>query len=264
MLNKRRLVSFAQACFVVLVSAYFVGTSETFQKCVADNPNTKTHQAAIESIAPSFRILKTCTSLFLHENREELIALFTIVLAVTTIFLWRATRDAAVIGARAANTAERALTELERPFVFIEVIESGLIIDTVIGALMPEGALRIHAKNFGRTPADLLNFRDDVRVLKEGEWPDSIVPAKTEIRSLPPGTISGSGDPFTFRINLTERVGFDYFPIPFDSRVFLIGYIRYADIFADRYITGFCAVFDPIGMRFVLRGDERYNYTRKE
>jgi hypothetical protein len=49
-----------------------------------------------------------------------------------------------------------------------------------------------------------------------------------------------------------------------DTNLFLIGYIRYADVFGKRYITGFCAMHDPVTWTFVLRGDEQYNYTRQE
>jgi hypothetical protein len=48
---------------------------------------------------------------------EIITAAFTVVLAVSTVFLWWATL-------RSAKIAERALTELERPFVGIKVIPS--------------------------------------------------------------------------------------------------------------------------------------------
>jgi len=36
------------------------------------------------------------------------------------------------------------------------------------------------------------------------------------------------------------------------------------DIFDKRYILGFCAMYDFVSGRFVLQGDDRYNYNRAE
>jgi hypothetical protein len=46
--------------------------------------------------------------------------------------------------------------------------------------------------------------------------------------------------------------------------LFCLGHLRYEDIFGNRYILGFCGVLDPLQDNFVLRGDERYNYSRRE
>jgi hypothetical protein len=40
--------------------------------------------------------------------------------------------------------------------------------------------------------------------------------------------------------------------------------VRYEDIFGERYITGFCHLFDGLHNRFVRSGDKRYNYFRKD
>ena len=42
------------------------------------------------------------------------------------------------------------------------------------------------------------------------------------------------------------------------------GYVRYADIFDNVFIVGFCFVFDPKRNRWVLRGNKAHNYWRKE
>ena len=44
--------------------------------------------------------------------------------------------------------------------------------------------------------------------------------------------------------------------------IFLIGFIRYLDIFGNKHITGYCARFDKDANRFALQGGEQYNYTR--
>jgi len=46
--------------------------------------------------------------------------------------------------------------------------------------------------------------------------------------------------------------------------LFFCGYVRYMDFFNKRYILGFCAMYDLHSGRFVLMGDDRYNYDREE
>jgi hypothetical protein len=46
--------------------------------------------------------------------------------------------------------------------------------------------------------------------------------------------------------------------------VWLLGFIRYDDIFGNHYVTGFAKVLDRIGGRFVARGGDKYNYARTE
>ena len=60
---------------------------------------------------------------FFDTHNGAFTALFTIGLAISTILLWRATRNAALGSERAANIAEQALTQLERPFVFVKDID---------------------------------------------------------------------------------------------------------------------------------------------
>jgi hypothetical protein len=45
--------------------------------------------------------------------------------------------------------------------------------------------------------------------------------------------------------------------------LFLMGRLRYDDIFGNRYLMGFCAVFDKDSGGFLLKGGEHYNYTEK-
>ena len=131
---------------------------------------------------------------------------------------------------------------------------------TGAGELTPHGQFVFECVNLGRTPADLLDIRDDIVECEREQWPDPVIPVQNP-RTLPPGTVASADRPYVFRINLRERVNVY---VDNDKNLFFIGYVRYADVFGGTYLTGFCAIFDRIGMRFVLRGDHRYNYTRKE
>jgi hypothetical protein len=39
-----------------------------------------------------------------------------------------------------------------------------------------------------------------------------------------------------------------------------MGFLKFHDIFRNGYTLGFCTVYDLKAGRFVMRGDERYNY----
>ena len=48
-----------------------------------------------------------------------------------------------------------------------------------------------------------------------------------------------------------------------DCRLFLIGRLKYRDIFGGTFEMGFCTVFDHHRSRFTMEGDDEYNYSRK-
>jgi hypothetical protein len=103
--------------FFVLMFVVSWESNSTTQVCSV-NEKTNHEYCATHYIA---------TALFFHlgaffkENGEALIAAFTVVLAISTIGLWYSTRDAARGAERAATIAERTLTDLERPWVFVRL-----------------------------------------------------------------------------------------------------------------------------------------------
>ena len=46
--------------------------------------------------------------------------------------------------------------------------------------------------------------------------------------------------------------------------LYFCGYVRYTDIFNKRYILGWCFMYQIDSGRFILKGDDRYNYIREE
>ena len=48
------------------------------------------------------------------------------------------------------------------------------------------------------------------------------------------------------------------------SSIFFLGFVRYEDIFRNRFVLGFCLDFERKSNRWVLSGDRDYNYCRKE
>jgi hypothetical protein len=160
--------------------------------------------------------------------------------------------------------------ELERPFVYIEINEPGLFASGVTTSqphYRPSARLNCLCVNHGRTPADMWDLKERVVLIDEGQFPDPLLRERAVKRTLPPGCVSSTTKPWTFSVNLMERIRFDEWNLEEDflsKRLYFLGYVRYLDIFGNRYITGFCAIFDPIRGRFILRGDERYNYAYME
>jgi hypothetical protein len=118
------------------------------------------------------------------DHPDAYVALFTAVLAVSTIYLWDATRAAAKGGDRAANIAEQALLKLQRAFVYNETLQANNIRDPKTNTTV---AWRFFVKwhNSGNTEARKVllhasweNFPDDIPA-------DFDFPNRGEVQSAP-------------------------------------------------------------------------------
>ncbi len=185
-----------------------------------------------------------------------ILAFFTAVLAVSTIALWWVTRAM-------ADTSKKALLDLERPIVFGGISRAGL---TLEGNDLLRSQLELSIYNHGRTMARLRRLEWELRVAEKGSIALPIDPFAVGGRALPPGTVCVSGDPFSESENLLTKWGLGTVEkiASGDASVWIVGFVRYDDVFQRHHISGFTLVFDPIGGRFVRRGGEVYNYERTE
>lgn len=199
---------------------------------------------------------------------KDAITLFTIVLAVATWLLWRSTDNLWKETREAAVRTERNMVALQRPQVFVYISNAGLKVEPLYGSMTTagEGGLQFYIANFGSTVAQLTEIRDELFVRDKGEWPVS--QPTTEGRKLPPGTFTLLDLPYNEgRRYLADCVGHQDLLVAGSletKTVHFSGWVRYVDVFGNRYISGFHYVFDPIGDRFVRRGSAEYNYTREE
>ena len=211
----------------------------------------------------------------IFDNAEAYVALFTLTLTLSTITLWLATK-------RSANIAERALTELERPFLGVEVLQSGLSFTETGAVTSPVSEFKYQFINYGRTPARLTELVETwpiVNRINESEdgtkyrytsvLPDPIDPTRQPGRTLPYGVVVSSDKPYPFSANAMVVIDVQNLAVrPWfhgeGNDLYFCGYVRYIDIFNKRYILGFCAMYDFLSGRFVLMGDDRYNYNREE
>jgi hypothetical protein len=97
-IRKTVFIISALAAMAVLC-VYALYRSSVYQQCTADKATPSSY---VDCLGP-----------FAHENHGAIVALFTIVLAVSTILLWLSTRDAAV----AAKTAAEHIPIVERGYI---------------------------------------------------------------------------------------------------------------------------------------------------
>jgi len=217
---------------------------------------------------------------FLDKHGEAVVGIFTIVLAASTGRLWYSTEKLWGSTNRSAEIAERALTELERPFITVEVLQSGLTFTANGTITSPISDFKYQFVNHGRTPAQLIELVESWPIVDriqhptdpnkfQSVQPPPIDPKAQGARRLPFGVVVSKDRPFELSANAIavidiQRVTVRPFFHSLGSDLYFCGYVRYQDIFDKRYIFGFCAVYDFIGRRFLLMGDSRYNYTHRE
>jgi uncharacterized membrane protein YkvI len=104
----RRLLPWVLSILFLIAVVFVVATSSTFQSCLKKEQYNSANQHLQGGPAEIVLIYRHCVGGFVHDNAEGIIAIFTIILALSTIFLWAVTRDL-------AKSSERAITELSGP-----------------------------------------------------------------------------------------------------------------------------------------------------
>ena len=181
------------------------------------------------------------------------IAAFTFELKRSTDKLWKASDDqrrdtrsaiaANMRGARAAQKqaeiAEKALVDLERPYVF--VLRLQMVGDP------PKVGVEVTLHNYGRTPANIQEARVYVRILDHAPTADDEKPGPRasveETEGIPLEIFIGEGKPHTLpragcREEFTNAVGAQMQQGVL--HLYCWGVIEYRDIFKKTHPTYFC------------------------
>jgi hypothetical protein len=137
------------------VPIWVVATSKTFQACIQthhDQPAEQHLKKGMGNLLSSGGgVYRECLGEFIENNGEGILASFTIMLALSTIFLWIATRD---LVREAKGTSEREL----RAYLGVENVSLKLL---QVGE-KPE--ITIVVRNFGQTPAYRVTKFSDSKV----------------------------------------------------------------------------------------------------
>jgi hypothetical protein len=227
----------------------------TFQSSRTPVASEKAHQSTDQRSGPPTPEYSA------DKTTDWLLVGLNLFLVISTLLLWKANN-------RSAKIAALALSELEIPFVALKVTDPGIRIEiTINGEPVPFHGPKMDFcfANHGRTPATLTQLKTALVAAKIGKFPDIVDPNKVG-KNYPFGVMVGPNDtsqPSTrfFRdfISEGEKHAFENGEL----ELFLIGFVKFTDIFRSKYTLGFCAKFDRKGGRFVLEGESGYNYQTK-
>lgn len=204
---------------------------------------------------------------FLDKHGEAVVGAFTIVLATFTGRLWYSTEKLWTATSRTAEISERALTELEAPFLAININDPGISLsDKAINF----GTLQCSIINYGRTPASILEFFANTPLVNMDDlkFATPIDPQKTRGNLMPYGVIAppNGGETRNFPFIVIFREDFREVPPPPPSKTipFFIGFLRYKDVLNNCFVLGFCFMYERESSQWLLAGGDEYNYCRKE
>jgi hypothetical protein len=146
------LLSVLLFCLVV----WIVDSSQLFQSCVSEGKNNAGDEALQNKVSvfvSEFWVYRRCLGIYVIERNAGITALFTVVLAVSTILLWIVTNKAA----KAAQAAAEHIPIVEGAFVYVLLV-ADLIGDQLDVGSVSQPLLQIRLKNFGKTPAFIDRF----------------------------------------------------------------------------------------------------------
>ena len=215
---------------VLLLAGVFwvVASSSTFQSCIQKEEGNADNQHFQSSSTEIVEVYRHCIGGFVHDNAEGIIAIFTIILALSTIFLWRASRDLVNIG---IDTAERQL----RAYISTMV--------AIIPDIIPdvEFSIGIIIRNDGLTPAHEFSCYGEMKILPHP------LPKKIDFSDMKPNFVSRSViHPRSDVFSWTEKGKFTQAEITqFSSdqayRLYIYGIAIYDDVFKIGRETRFCS-----------------------
>ncbi|MEA2885272.1 MAG: hypothetical protein QOH32_4528 [Bradyrhizobium sp.] len=191
-----------------------------------------------------------------------------------------AAEQAATAAGRQARIAESALFAVEIPYLYIVVKSHAVTVENYaikkIGTMNADGitidegydfsnVITFCFENVGRTPAEIIEFSAEIRfeefppapvirAAKPSRWATETVPARGRSRDRSS----------TFGTDLLIGGGMNREK----EALWFKGYVRYADVFKNEYIYGFCLGFDTFakdgtGGEFYTSGGDDYNYRKK-
>jgi len=185
MLRLRAWVFFV---FLLLIGALLVGTAPSFKVCLSQTgPQAALSQPQRHGTTVTVaRTTRDCLARFFTENRDDIIAGLALILALSTIFLWFATRDLVAGTADFSKMQLRAYLGPSETFITGVVAGEKPMVECIV-------------RNFGQTPAYRVSYWAETKVLDS--MSDRFEPTQAEggERIINPGR-----DGFTIKSRLAE------------------------------------------------------------
>jgi hypothetical protein len=250
--------------------AWLLESSQLLQSCISDGKNhvgDEALQNKVSIFVSYFWVYRRCLGTYVIERNAGITALFTVVLGVSTIFLWIVTNKAA----EAAKVAAEHIPTVEGAYVYVllkkETVEEDLqMIGIGTGLIRRDFMIQVQLslKNFGKTPAVIERFT--ARLSYGGAKPiSSGVEARVQsntiigagVESEPPLIVSA---PVLSKADV-EKIWRD------EASLTLDGTLVYRDIWGDEWTVPFNGRnhFDaPINHGNVGVGFRIDNYSRQK
>jgi hypothetical protein len=197
-----------------------------------------------------------CTGHVLYEYRDAITAVATAFIAAFTFTLWQSTKDMMQATGESVRVAERALADLERPYLYI-FNPSGLKID--LDQEEPFHYFRYSVANYGKTPARIERAfvgisagvapKQPVAVIG---WDDFLVSplfVTGERRDSPTASVP---DEIEIIETADENGQYDTPVLTVGSEFFLWIIINYSGPFSKGHETSACWRWDSDSRRLVL------------
>jgi hypothetical protein len=234
------LIALGFVCWIVI-------DSSSFQNCMQQNKGQTSQQSLEKGIANIFITLtlgKGCTGYFLKENGEGVIAIFTIVLAISTFLLWGVTRTAADAAKRAADAAvnvELPILTLRRAYLKIPTTPAGVTQINAGDHLLPNLEPRIAFINWGRTPAEITAGCLEWNVASHANGLPSVPNYQNVLKYAPGVVVTNRSDipldvPCTISLTTNQVLDLN------NSQEFLwvFGFIGFKDFLGEPHEVRFC------------------------
>jgi hypothetical protein len=263
----------AKAAFVIFclgaIASFFIVTSESFERCIKER---KTHQYYHAFYEEAGLLIQTVRRVELHVacgrvtadgNDGAITALATIVVAVFTFTLWRSTTGmlriteeqradlersiaAAEKSARAAGVSAEIAVQHQRPWLFISIDSTELMFTVESTSVR----VKYRFENYGESIADINYYYVDIEIGDAPHEPRPILAQPHEFSEsyVRPGGKTAQLEVAFPRIisrnevrNIKSR----------DTRMWIVGFILYRDIFGDNHCSPYCYSYDPDSDIFV-------------
>ena len=210
---------------LLLLGLWVVGSAPSFQSCInesapqgTDSGPQKHGTSFVVALSP-----RGCLGRFFTENRDDIIAAFAVILALSTIFLWFATRDLVAGAAAASKMRLRAYLGPSEMFITSVAVGERPVVQSTI-------------RNFGQTPAYKVTYWAECKVLDQSGDRFNRVPPEAGELTINPGregiTIrSRVAEPLTEEQMAKIRLG--------TAAIYFYGAIAYRDAFGRSRKTQF-------------------------
>jgi hypothetical protein len=248
---------------------WLIWTSQSFEKCQVERQNHESYAPTQEKISfpvniiVKLRLQLTCARVTLGDNDGAIVALATIVLAIFTWALWRSTEKLwladqegradtmesirqARRAAEAAEIAAQAALGIELPRLELECVSLRATADPFTASAIAYGSVVVSLKNYGRTPAHLLEtqvgFCTDYYLPAVPKYgPSARKPAELGAVVLPRQVksfdLSGR---FTINFDGARSIAAD------EMDLWVYGFVGFRDFLGGRWRSKFCVRYAPI------------------